>query len=65
MQPGDNTFFRNFKDLTSDMKATSRYVFNDRVLELQSVSLQYRWNTNWLRNMTKLESIVFAINAND
>lgn len=65
MQPGDNTFFRNFDTITYSDKATSRYVFNDRVLELQSASLQYRWNTPWLQKTTHLESVVFAINAND
>ncbi len=63
MQAGDNTFFRNFDDV--ETHATSRYVFDDRVLELQSLSLQYRWNSQWLRNLTGLESIVFAVNASD
>ena len=63
MQPGDNTFFRGFT--YNDTRATSRYVFDDRVLSLQSASLQYRWNTDWLRNNTGLESVLFGINAND
>lgn len=63
MQPGDNTFFRGFT--YNDTRATSRYVFDDRVLTLQSASLQYRWNTDWLRNNTGLESVLFGINAND
>ena len=63
MQPGDNTFFRGFT--YNNTRATSRYVFDDRLLTLQSVSLQYRWNTEWLRNNTGLESILFAVNAND
>lgn len=65
MQPGDVTFFRNFNDLTINNHATSRYVFNDRLLELQSASLQYRWNTQWLKHYTGLESVVFAVNASD
>lgn len=66
MNPGDITFFKNFDDSSYDTNhATSRYVFNDRALELQSLSLQYRWNNQWLRNTTKLESIVFAINTSD
>lgn len=63
MNKGDNTFFPNFTDAT--IRSTSRYVFNDRLLQLQSVSLQYRWNTKWLQDMTKLESVIFAINSSD
>jgi len=65
MHPGDETFFRNFDDETTTPHATSRYVFDDRVLELQSVSLQYRWNNSWLQHHTGLESLVFGINASD
>ena len=65
MKPGDVTFFRNFDDANATIHATSRYVFDDRVLELQSMSLQYRWNNDWLRHNTGLESLVFAINASD
>jgi len=63
MNAGDVTFFRNFNDYTTH--ATSRYVFDDRVLELQSVSLQYRWNTPWLQRTTHLESAVFAVSMSD
>ena len=65
MNPGDVTFFRNFNDADATIHATSRYVFDDRVLELQSMSLQYRWNNEWLRHNTGLESLVFAVNASD
>lgn len=65
MKPGDVTFFRNFNDADATIHATSRYVFDDRVLELQSMSLQYRWNNEWLRHNTGLESLVFAVNASD
>lgn len=61
--PGDHTFFRNFDDNVTT-HATSRYVMDDNVLELQSVSMQYRWNSAWLKRNTKIESIVFGINAN-
>ncbi|MFS6554509.1 SusC/RagA family TonB-linked outer membrane protein, partial [Parabacteroides distasonis] len=61
-KPGDNTFFKGFG--SGSTHATSRYVLSDNVLELSSVSAQYRWNTEWLRNNLRLESIVFALNAN-
>ena len=63
MNKGDNTFFRNFSDTA--IRSTSRYVFNDRLLQMQSVSLQYRWNSKWLQSATSLESVVFAINTSD
>lgn len=63
-KPGDLTFFRNFEENTSTY-ATSRYVMDDNVLELQSVSMQYRWNSPWLKKQTGLTSILFAINANN
>ena len=63
MNPGDNTFFRGFT--YNDTRATSRYVFDDRMLTLQSVSLQYRWNNDWLQRNSGLESILFAMNIND
>lgn len=63
LKEGDNTFFKGFS--FEDTHATSRYVFDDNVLELQSVSLQYRWNSKWLRKRSGLESILFAINASD
>ena len=62
MKPGDNTFFKGLGN--GNTHATSRYVFDDNVLELSSVSAQYRWNTEWLRNNLRLESVVFALNAN-
>ncbi len=65
MHPGDETLFRNFDDETTTPHATSRYVFDNRVLGLQSVSLQYRWNNSWLQHHTGLESLVFGINASD
>lgn len=67
LKPGDNTFFRSFEanlDRTEN-HGTSRYVFNDRALELSSLSLQYRWNNQWLKQNTGLESVVFAINTSN
>lgn len=63
-QPGDLTFFRNFDDNVST-HATSRYVMDDNVLELRTVSMQYRWNSKWLKKKARLESVVFGVNAND
>lgn len=64
LNPGDVTFFRNFNDNYST-HSTSRYVFDDDVLEFSSVNVQYRWNSKWLQRTTHLQSILFAINMND
>lgn len=63
LNPGDVKFFKKLGNL--DTRATSRYVFNDRLLTLQSASIQYRWNSEWLHRQTKLESVVFGINSSD
>ncbi|MBR6944489.1 MAG: hypothetical protein IKH64_00875 [Prevotella sp.] len=40
-------------------------MMDNNVLELQSVSLQYKLHTDWLKNHLKLQSAIFAINMND
>ena len=62
-QEGDVVFFRRLGATTS--KASSRYVMDNNVLELQSVSLQYKLHNDWLRNHFKLQSAIFALNMND
>lgn len=60
---GDEVFF---KKLDSERtKATSRYVMDDNVLELQSVSLQYKLKSKSLRRLFLLDSAIFSINMND
>ena len=61
-QPGDVVFFRKLS--TTQSKATSRYVMDNNVIELQSVSLQYKLHNSYLENTFKLQSAIFAINAN-
>ncbi len=63
MKPGDVTFFKGFSN--EETKATSRFVMDDNVLELQSVSLQYRWNNDWIRHYARVQSITFGINMSD
>ncbi len=60
---GDVVFFKKLSNTRS--KATSRYVMDNNVLELQSVSLQYKLHGNWLRNNLKLQSAIFAVNLSD
>lgn len=63
MKPGDKTFFKGFSN--EETKATSRFVMDDNVLELQSVSLQYRWVSEKLEKMLGVESVTFGVNMND
>lgn len=64
MKPGDITFFQKIQD-TEATKATSRFVMDDNVLELQNISLQYKWEGRSLQRLLPLQSVIFAINAND
>lgn len=63
LQAGDVTFFKKISNVAT--KATSRYVMDDNVLELQSVSLQYKWEGASLRKILPLQSLIFAVNMND
>ena len=63
MKPGDVTFFKGYSN--TQTRATSRFVMKDNVLELSSASLQYRWETDWLRKHLSMQTIIFAINTSD
>ena len=63
MQPGDVTFFKGFSN--DETQATSRFVMDDNVLELSSVSLQYRWDSDWIRRYAGVQSITFGVNMSD
>ena len=63
MKPGDVTFFKGFDEV--ETRASSRFVMPDNVLELSSVSLQYRWDSKWVHKYTGAQSITFGLNMND
>ena len=63
MQPGDVAFFKGFSN--EETRATSRFVMPDNVLELSSMSLQYRWDSDWIKKYTGAQSITFSLNIND
>ena len=63
MQPGDKTFFKAFSE--EETNASSRFVMDDNVLELSSISLEYRWDSEWVQRTTRLQSITFGVNMND
>ena len=62
--PNDAVFFQNFESNYNN-QATSRYVMRDNVFEIQSINLRYRWDNEWLRNTTKLNSMTFSVNMNN
>ena len=59
----NSTFCKGYS--TEETRATSRFVMEDNVLELSSASLQYRWDSKWVRNILKVQSITFGVNASD
>lgn len=62
-KPGDVAFFKKIDN--DRTRATSRFVMDNNVLELQSVSLQYKWDNNWIRRYTGAQSVTFGVNMSD
>lgn len=62
-KPGDIAFFKGFSN--TETKASSRFVMPDNVLTMQSVSLQYRWDSDWVKKYIKASSVTFGVNMND
>ena len=62
-KPGDHVFYKAFSN--EETRATSRFVMRDNVLELSSVSLQYRWDTDWVHKYLGAQSVTFGVNMND
>ena len=63
MNPGDVVAFKGFSNDAT--QATSRFVMRDNVLELSSLSLQYRWDSDWIRQRARVQSITFGVNMSD
>ncbi len=62
MQAGDVKFFKGFDNIGTN--ATSRFVMNDRVLQLQTISLQYDWKSDAIRRLG-LQTVSFSVNMSD
>lgn len=62
-KPGDVALYKGFSNETT--RATSRFVMPDDVLQLQSLSLQYRWDSDWVRKYIRAQSVTFAVNMSD
>lgn len=61
--PGDLTFFKGIGDEAT--RATSRFVMDDNILTLQSASLQYRWDSEFVHRQLRLTSVTFGVNMSD
>lgn len=62
-EAGDVVFFPKLSNYST--KASSRYVMDNNVLELQTVSLQYKLKSNYLARTFKLNSLILGMNFND
>lgn len=62
-KPGDVTFFKGYSN--EETRASSRFVMDNKWLEIESISLQYRWASEALKKATRLQSITFALNMSD
>ena len=63
MQPGDVALYKGFS--RDETQANSRFVMKDNVLEMSSVSLQYRWDSDWVHKYLGAQSVTFGVNMND
>lgn len=61
-KPGDLKPFKGYGN--NKTKASSRFVMDDNVFELQSASLQYYWHSKFIKSLN-LESIRFDVNMSD
>ena len=62
-KPGDIVSFRKFDDNTT--RASSRFVMPDKVFQIQSVSVQYRWDNDWIKKNLHASSLTFGVNMSD
>ncbi len=62
-KPGDAAFFKKIG--TDPTKATSRFVMDDNWFDVQSIGLEYRWNTEWIKKNARVQSILFGLNASN
>lgn len=61
---GDVAFFKGLS-YNQETLATSRYVMKDNVLELSSISLQYKLKNQWLQEKAHCNTIIFGVTMND
>lgn len=62
-KPGDLVFFKGLSELAT--RASSRFVMDDNVFNIQSVSVEYKWSTPALLKAAKIQSVTFGVNMSD
>ncbi len=61
-EPGDIVFFKKISNVKTH--ATSRFVMNDRVFELQTATLQYKWESDFLER-AHIQNMTVGVNMSD
>lgn len=68
-EPGQIAFYKSFYDLegnpAGETKASSRFVQNDNMFSLQSASLSYRFNGQWLKRTMGVQGMELSANVAD
>lgn len=62
LKDGDEVYFKGLSNEQTRM--TSRFVMSDNVFSLQSASVQYRWTSDYLKQMG-IENVRFSLNMSD
>lgn len=62
-RPGDLKLYKGYTQERT--KPSSRFIMKDNVFSLQSVSLQYRWHSNFLKKNLSLQTVNFDLNMSD
>lgn len=62
-KPGDVAKYKKISN--SWTRASSRFVMDDRQLTIQSLNLDYRWDSDWLKAKTGIQSATFGFNMSD
>ena len=62
-KPGDIKFFKGYSDEAT--RSSTRFVMDDNVFQLQSLSLQYRWNTPFIQKYLRAETVNVSLNMSD
>lgn len=62
-KPGDIKFFKGYSN--EETRSSTRFVMDDKVFQLQSLSLQYRWNAPFVQKYFSAEVVNVSLNMSD
>ena len=62
LKDGDEVYFKGLSNEQTRM--TSRFVMSDNVFSLQSASVQYRWTSDYLKQVG-IDNVRFSLNMSD